>query len=194
MIMALFTKKTDAATISAELTAKRATFAQVQQEIRDLKTQLATNEVRRGQLHVAAALDGQDVRADLQALDTDDRQLQQQIAQKEAAARHLPMVVAELEKRHRAAVVAEAQAQFEQLLRDEAADVGELHKGLLKLAGIQARIITRRGVIDELRSSSALARADGAPAARPEPAWLGPILEGIEEALARANAGQRAVW
>jgi hypothetical protein len=194
MIMGLLTKKTDAATIGAELTAKRATFAQTQQEIRDLKTKLATNEVRRGQLHVAAALDGQDVRADLQALDTDDRQLQQQVAQKEAAARHLPTVIAALEQRHHTAVVAEAQAQKEQLLKDEAAEVAELHKGLLKLAALQARIITRRAAIDELCRSSALARADGAPAPRPEPAWLGPSLTGVEEALARANAGQIVLW
>src|SRR5919202_411728 len=179
--MAVFTqKKTDAAAIAAELDAKRGTFGQLQQDIRDLKVKHAQREMRRGQLHVAAELDGQDVSAELKQLDADEAQDQRQLAQKEAAAKHLPQVIAEVERRHREAVVGEAKAKFDQLLKDEAADVAELHKGLRTLAPLQARIRARRDAIDELRRSSALARHDGAPAGRPEPAWLGPDLSGFD--------------
>jgi chromosome segregation ATPase len=194
MIMALFTKKTDAAAIGAELTAKRTTFAQVQQEIRDLKTKLATNEVRRGQLHVAAALDGQDVRADLQALDSEDRQLQQQVAQQETAARPLPMVIAELEKRHAEARRQENLAQRQGIATRYVDLLRQLDAHLLAAGDLQQQL---RALDDEertLRGASEAVRPDGVPAPSLLPdRSIGPDLTGIAEVLERAKAG-KLVW
>ncbi len=187
---------TDAAAVGARLTQTRADFDQRTAELAALYQQHRQQEEQIGTLIVGLELDGEDNAAAIAQLRGELATSRNRITELEAAQTEQRVVVKELERRHHAASVTEAQAEQARLAREYHAIADQVERHLLAAAEAQrqARALDERETI--LRGSSLLARADGVPApsqlqtAAGHDRYLGPDLSGYAEQLARTNAGK----
>ena len=190
------TRGADAATIERHLAKARGEGDKRTGELATLRRDLAAKEQQLVSLQVESELENVDHVEAIKALRVETAKLAERLTQKEHGHRQHAGVMAELERRHQVARVVEARDEQARLGREYHAVADEIETHLRAAADAQARALAIEEREDELRRSSLLAGAGGAPApsqrltAAGYERHLGPDLRHYAAQLERVNAGQ----